>query len=121
MLNGFGLLIQDATVAFGYYLLHLGHDKLVGFVALNIGIALATLFRFWSYRKFVWVAPPPAEPGTPKAGQGTARRRRGQSRSPMLTGRHDGDGVEAKTTSSVGKVTSAAASLLGATAARFRT
>ncbi len=56
VLNGVGLLIQDATVAFNYYLLHLGHNKLAGFIALNSGIALATLFRFWSYRRFVWVA-----------------------------------------------------------------
>ena len=58
VLNGIGLLIQDATVAFNYYLLHLGHDKLAGFIALNAGIVLATLWRFWSYRQFVWVAPP---------------------------------------------------------------
>jgi putative flippase GtrA len=57
VLNGIGLLIQDAAVAFNYYLLQLGHNKLAGFVALNFGIALATLFRFWSYRRFVWVAP----------------------------------------------------------------
>jgi putative flippase GtrA len=56
-LNGIGLLIQDAAVAFNYYLLQLGHNKLAGFIALNFGIALATLFRFWSYRRFVWVAP----------------------------------------------------------------
>ncbi len=55
VLNGVGLLIQDATVAFNYYLLHLGHNKLAGLVALNAGIELATLFRFWSYRRFVWV------------------------------------------------------------------
>jgi putative flippase GtrA len=57
VLNGVGLLIQDATVAANYYLLRLGHDKLAVFVALNFGIALATLFRFWSYRQFVWGAP----------------------------------------------------------------
>ena len=61
VLNGIGLLIQDATVAFNYYLLGLGHNKLAGFIALNSGIALATLFRFWSYRRFVWIAP--ARPG----------------------------------------------------------
>jgi hypothetical protein len=55
VLNGIGLLIQDATVAFNDYLLHLGHDKLAGLVTLNVGIALATLFRFWFYRRFVWV------------------------------------------------------------------
>ena len=58
VLNGIGLLIQDATVAFNYYVLDLGHDKLAGFIALNSGIVLATLFRFWSYRHFVWAAPP---------------------------------------------------------------
>ena len=54
--NGIGLLIQDATVAFNYYLLGLGHDKLAVFIALNLGIAVATGFRFWSYRQFVWGA-----------------------------------------------------------------
>ena len=63
VLNGIGLLIQDATVAFNYYLLGLGHDKLAGFIALNAGIVLATLFRFWSYRHFVWVAPPAGQAG----------------------------------------------------------
>jgi len=58
VLNGIGLLIQDATVAFNYYLLHLGRNTLADFIALNTGIALATLFRFWSYRRFVWVTPP---------------------------------------------------------------
>ena len=57
VLNGIGLLIQDAVVAFNAYVLHLEHHKLAEFLALNIGIAIATLFRFWSYRKFVWAAP----------------------------------------------------------------
>jgi hypothetical protein len=56
------LLLQDSTVAANYYLLHLGHDKLAAFVALNFGIALATLFRFWSYRQFVWGTPPATRP-----------------------------------------------------------
>jgi len=63
VLNGIGLLIQDAAVAFNYYGLGLRHDKLAGFIALNAGIVLATLFRFWSYRRFVWVAPPPGQAG----------------------------------------------------------
>jgi putative flippase GtrA len=58
VLNGVGLLIQDATVAFNSYLLHLEHNSTAAFIALNSGIALATLFRFWSYRRFVWVAKP---------------------------------------------------------------
>jgi putative flippase GtrA len=63
VLNGIGLLIQDAAVAVNYYLLHLGHNKLAGFAALNLGIALATLFRFWSYRRFVWIASPASAAG----------------------------------------------------------
>jgi len=57
VLNGIGLLIQDAVVAFNYYILGYGHNKLAEFIALNAGIAIATLFRFWSYRKWVWAAP----------------------------------------------------------------
>jgi putative flippase GtrA len=57
VLNGIGLLIQDAVVAFNSYILHLEHHRLAEFLALNIGIAIATLFRFWSYRKYVWAAP----------------------------------------------------------------
>jgi putative flippase GtrA len=66
VLNGIGLLIQDGSVAFNYYVLHLGDNKLAGFVALNLGIGVATLFRFWSYRQFVWLAPrtEPAEDST---------------------------------------------------------
>ena len=63
VLNGVGLLIQDATVAVNYYLLQLGHNKLAGFIALNSGIALATVFRFWSYQRFVWVVPPASTAG----------------------------------------------------------
>jgi putative flippase GtrA len=70
-LNGIGLLIQDAVVAVNYYILGLGGDKLAEFLALNIGIGLATLFRFWSYRKFVWAAPA-AGGGTTAAAGGTA-------------------------------------------------
>jgi putative flippase GtrA len=75
VLNGVTLLIQDAAVAFNYYLLHLGHDKFAGFVALNVGIVLATLFRFWSYRQFVWVAPDSGDPRKVNE-RGQARRER---------------------------------------------
>ena len=57
VLNGVGLLIQDAVVAFNFYILGNGHNKAAEFIALNVGIALATLFRFWSYRKWVWAEP----------------------------------------------------------------
>jgi len=87
VLNGIALLIQDAAVAFNYYLLGLGHDKLAGFIALNAGIVLATLFRFWSYRRFVWVARQPTEQGTPKAGHGRRAGRR-RYRPPRIAKSH---------------------------------
>lgn len=59
VLNGIGLLIQDAAVGFNYYALDMRHSRAAGFIALNVGIALATLFRFWSYRRFVWLSPSP--------------------------------------------------------------
>jgi putative flippase GtrA len=64
VLNGIGLLIQDAVVAINSYVLHLEHHKLAEFLALNIGIAIATVFRFWSYRKFVWRLTPTDGSGT---------------------------------------------------------
>jgi putative flippase GtrA len=68
VLNGIGLLIQDAVVAFNFYILGYGHNKAAEFIALNVGIALATLFRFWSYRKWVWAAPADAA-GTSAGGR----------------------------------------------------
>ena len=65
VLNGIGLLIQDGAVAFNYYVLGLGNNKVAGFIALNTGIAIATLFRFWSYRQFVWLAPAAEAPPVP--------------------------------------------------------
>ena len=70
VLNGIGLLIQDAVVAFNYYILGLSGNKLAEFLALNAGIGLATLFRFWSYRKFVW-AEKTGDGGTTVAEGGT--------------------------------------------------
>ncbi len=61
-LNGAGLLIQWAVVGFTFY--GLGEtSKLSNFIANNIGIVLGTLFRFWSYRKWVWASPQPAPAG----------------------------------------------------------
>lgn len=61
-LNGVGLLIQWAVVGFTAY--GLGDTgKLANLIANNVGIVLGTLFRFWSYRKWVWTAPHPAPSG----------------------------------------------------------
>jgi len=54
--NGIGLLIQYAVLGFSNYALGLT-TKIENVIALNIGIGLGTLFRFWSYRKWVWVPP----------------------------------------------------------------
>jgi putative flippase GtrA len=55
-LNGVGLLIQYAVLGLTNYGLGLT-SKEDNFIAVNVGIVLGTLFRFWSYRKFVWVPP----------------------------------------------------------------
>ena len=56
VLNGIGLGIQLASIGFTNYALGLS-DSLDSNVALFLGICLGTLFRFWSYRKWVWIAP----------------------------------------------------------------
>ena len=56
MLNGVGLLIQYAVLGFSNYALGLT-TRLENVIAVNLGIGIGTLFRFWSYRKWVWVPP----------------------------------------------------------------
>jgi putative flippase GtrA len=60
VLNGIGLGIQLVCIGFTYYLLDM-HGKLAYNVALIFGIGLGTLFRFWSYRHWVWLPPRVAE------------------------------------------------------------
>jgi putative flippase GtrA len=55
LLNGVGLLISLLVIGFVTYTLGL-HDPLSYNVALLVGTALATLFRFWSYKKWVFLA-----------------------------------------------------------------
>lgn len=56
VLNGVGLGIQLACIGFTYYVAGLT-GRLALNVALIVGIGLGTLFRFWSYRRWVWRAP----------------------------------------------------------------
>jgi len=74
--NGIGLLIQLLCLGFTVYTLHLD-----GLVARNIsnnvvGLILGTLFRYWSYKKWVFLAPsePPIDPhtGLPEGDEATA-------------------------------------------------
>lgn len=64
VLNGIGLLIQLACLWFGTYVLG-RQDKLSYNVFLVIGIGLATVFRYWAYKKWVWQAPPAAPRAAP--------------------------------------------------------
>lgn len=64
VLNAVGALIQYACVEAAKRGLATD-DKFLLNVAFLIGIGLGTLFRFWSYRRWVWHTPagePPAEP-----------------------------------------------------------
>jgi putative flippase GtrA len=61
VLNGIGLGIQLACIGFTYYALGLT-DHFAYNIALIVGIVFGTLFRFWSYRKWVWAAKPDETP-----------------------------------------------------------
>jgi putative flippase GtrA len=63
--NGVGVLISEAPVGLTYPL-HLD-GGLAYNAALNGGIAAATLFRYWSYKQWVWRAAAPAAPAAPVA------------------------------------------------------
>jgi putative flippase GtrA len=55
VLNGIGLLIYYGCIGLTD-LAGVGSHKLWYNAALIVGTGLGTLFRFWSYRKWVWVA-----------------------------------------------------------------
>jgi putative flippase GtrA len=56
VLNAIGLLIAEISIGFTYYVLGL-HDAIAYNVASVAGTALATVFRYWSYKKWVFIAP----------------------------------------------------------------
>jgi putative flippase GtrA len=58
-LNLVGLAIAEAVIGITYYGIGF-HDSLAYNVAQVIGTGLATVFRYWSYKKWVFIAPPPA-------------------------------------------------------------
>jgi putative flippase GtrA len=65
VLNGVGLLITWVFIAVTHYLLGL-HNGLAFNVAQVIGTAAATMFRFWAYKKWVFLPAtlPPVDPHT---------------------------------------------------------
>ncbi|GII75469.1 hypothetical protein Sru01_04510 [Sphaerisporangium rufum] len=65
VLNGVGLLISLLIIGFVEYTLGLT-DPVSYNISLIAGTALGTLFRFWSYKKWVFLPPelPPVDPHT---------------------------------------------------------
>jgi putative flippase GtrA len=61
VLNGVGLLIYYACLGL-IDLAGLGHNLAWYNVALVVGTGLGTLFRFWSYRRWIWLANPVGPP-----------------------------------------------------------
>jgi putative flippase GtrA len=59
--NGVGLLIYYACIGL-IDLAGLGRNLAWYNVALVVGTGLGTLFRFWSYRRWIWLASPAAPP-----------------------------------------------------------
>jgi putative flippase GtrA len=65
LLNGVGLLIALTCLAFSHYVLDLT-GRLADNVAANVvGLGLATTFRFWSYRRWVFPDLLPEAAATP--------------------------------------------------------
>src|SRR5215471_3201098 len=64
VLNGAGLLIYYGCIGL-IDLAGLGHSVAWYNVALVVGTGLGTLFRFWSYRKWIWHEKPVLAPGEP--------------------------------------------------------
>jgi putative flippase GtrA len=56
VLNGVGLLIQLLCIGFTHYTLHM-QGRVPYNAALIVGIVLGTLFRYWSYKKWVFLPP----------------------------------------------------------------
>jgi putative flippase GtrA len=58
--NLVGMIIQSGTVAIAKYGFGLTEDNdKYGFMAVTlVGIVIATIFRFWAYRTFVFLKPP---------------------------------------------------------------
>jgi len=51
-----GVLIQQACLELARHELGAGQDKVTLNAAFLAGVGLATAFRFWSYRRYVWPA-----------------------------------------------------------------
>jgi putative flippase GtrA len=62
LVNGVGLVISTLYLNATHDLLHMD-SRLAVNINTIIGIGLATIFRFWAYRQFVFVGEHPGDPG----------------------------------------------------------
>lgn len=71
-LSAIALAITLAALGFGEYVL--GQHSLIArnFWGNVVGVGLAMVFRFWSFKRWVFLAPPPPEPEA-TAAEATAR------------------------------------------------
>jgi putative flippase GtrA len=56
-LNAVGLALALICLGFGYYVLGMRSPLASNFWGNVVGTGLGTTFRFWSYRRFVWMQP----------------------------------------------------------------
>lgn len=66
VMNGIGLLIQLLCIGFTVYTLRLDSTLAFNISGNVVGLILATVFRFWSYKRWVFLPPdePPVDPHT---------------------------------------------------------
>ncbi|GAA1008869.1 hypothetical protein Aple_080710 [Acrocarpospora pleiomorpha] len=72
ILNGVGLLIELLCLGFSRYTLGL-ESLIANNIATLIGTGLGTLFRFWSYKRWVFLAPELQPEAVDQAGPLTTR------------------------------------------------
>ena len=66
VLNGIGMLIAVSCLAISHYALGLDSALADNISANGIGLVLGTAFRFWSYRKWVFLEHPELPPEHPE-------------------------------------------------------
>ncbi|RCV54303.1 polysaccharide biosynthesis protein GtrA [Marinitenerispora sediminis] len=74
LMNGVGLLIQVGCLWFSDAVLGLDGPLARNIAGNVVGVGLGSLFRFWSYRTWVFPARDAAEPGTAPAAEAPASR-----------------------------------------------
>lgn len=73
LLNGVGMAIALACLAFSHYVLDLRSPLADNVSANGFGLVLGMAFRFWSYRTYVFRRHPPAQISEPRIAVTTPR------------------------------------------------